>query len=110
MDDSAGGCQRLRVVVKAEACEFGDAELLTQDALGIIALKNPLFEARFHSANTFEERCLRRFEELLWPGKQSFPWAQQLKLVAQIVIGATAGELGGLKFTSGQIDERKPDR
>jgi len=57
-----------------------------QDALGIVALKDPIFEAGFHATHAFQERCLRRFEKLLRPGKQSFPRAKQLKFVAKSVI------------------------
>ena len=109
VNDGAGGSQRLRVIVKAEPREFGNAKLFAQDALGIVALKNPIFEPRFHSANAFEERCLCRFEKLLRPGKQSFPRAQQLEFVAEVVIGAATGEFRGLKFTGGKIDESKTD-
>jgi len=86
------------VIVEAETREFGDSKLFAQDALGIVSLKDPIFEAGFHATHAFQERCLRRFEKLLRPGEQSFPWAKQLKFVAKSVIGALAGEFGGLKF------------
>src|SRR6267378_2081145 len=53
VNDSAGGNQPLRVIVEAETREFGDAKLFAQDALGVVALKNPIFEAGFHATHDF---------------------------------------------------------
>ena len=105
--DDAGCCEGLQMIVEAEAGKFGDAELFAEDAFGIVALKNPIFEAGFHAAGAFEERGLRRFEELLGPGKQRFPRMKQLQLVAERFIGARAGEFRGLKFAGGEIDVRE---
>ncbi len=88
--DGAGRSERLRVIVKAESREFGDAKLFAQDARGIVALKDPIFEAGFHAANTFQERWYCRFEKLLRPGKQSLPRAEQLEFVAKSILGACA--------------------
>src|SRR5437879_9408082 len=97
------------MIVEAETCEFSDAKLFAQDAFRIVPLKNPVFQARFHAADTFEERRLRRFEKLLWPWKQSFPGTQQLQFVAKILIGARARELRGLKLTRGKINKSETD-
>ena len=105
VNDSPGGGQRLRMLVETEAREFGDAKLFSQDALRVVSLKNPIFQARFHAADAFEERSLRRLEKLLWPRKQRFPRAQQLQFVAKVVVCARAGEFRGLKFTGRKIDK-----
>src|SRR5438445_13204178 len=97
------------MLVETEAREFGDAKLFSQDALRVVSLKNPVFQARFHATDAFEERSLRRLEKLLWPRKQRFPRAQQLQFVAKFIVGARAGEFRGLKFTSGQINEGEAD-
>src|SRR5437764_6449644 len=97
------------MLVEAEARQLGDAKLFAQNALRVVPLKNPVFEARFHAADAFEERSLRRLEKLLWPWKQRFPRAQQLQFVAKVVVCARAGEFRGLEFTSGKIDERQAD-
>src|SRR5690349_7795512 len=109
VNDGAGSGQRLRMLVETETREFGDAKLFAQNALRVVPLKNPVFEARFHAANAFEERRLRCFEKLLWPGKQRLSGTQQLQFVAKIVVCARAGEFRGLKFTSGQINEGEAD-
>src|SRR5207302_10545884 len=105
--DSPGGGQRLLMLVETEACQLGDAKLFAQDALRVVPLKNPVFEARFHAAYAFEERSLRCLEKLLWPRKQRFPGTQQLQFVAKVVVCARAGEFRGLEFTSGKIDKSK---
>src|SRR5260370_23381145 len=109
VNNGASGSECLRMIVEAEAREFGDAKLFAQNTLRVVALKNPIFEAGFHPSNTFQERCLCRFEKLLWPGKQRFPRTKQLEFVAKIVIGAGVGEFRGLKFTGGKIDESQAD-
>src|SRR5205807_7280663 len=98
-----------RMLVEPEALEFGDAKLFAQYALRVVSLKNPVFQARFHASDAFEERSLRRLEKLLWPRKQRLPRAQQLQFVAKFIVGARAGEFRGLKFTSGQINEGEAD-
>src|SRR5438552_10028565 len=93
------------MLVETEAREFGDAKLFSQDALRVVSLKNPIFQARFHAADAFEERSLRRLEKLLWPRKQRFPRAQQLQFVAKFIVGTRAGEFRDLKFTGRKIDK-----
>src|SRR5205814_4517722 len=105
VNDGPGSSHRLRVLVQAKACEFRNAKLFAQDALRVAPLKNPVFQARFHAANAFKERSLRRLEKLLWPGKQRLPGTQQLQFVAKVVVGARAGKFRGLEFTSGKIDK-----
>src|SRR6266850_545555 len=102
--DSASCCEGLQVIVEAKASKFGDAKLFAEDAFGVVALKNPILEARFHAAGAFEERGLGRFEKLLGPGKQRFPRVKQLQLVTERFIGARAGKFRGLKFAGGEID------
>src|SRR5438093_11017704 len=109
VNDSPGGSHRLRVIVEAKACEFGNAKLFAQYALRVVPLKNPVFQARFHAADAFEKRSLRCLEKLLWPRKQCLPGTQQLQFVAKVVVCARAGEFRGLKFAGGQINERKAD-
>src|SRR5439155_11737822 len=109
VNESHGGGQRLRMIVETEAREFGDAKLFSQYALRVVSLKNPVFQARFHAADAFEQRSLRRLEKLLWPRKQRLPGTQQLQFVAKIIVCARAGEFRGLEFTSGKIDERQAD-
>ena len=55
VNDGAGGCQRLRMIVKSESRQFGNTKLFPQDTLGIVTLKNPIFESRFHPANPFQK-------------------------------------------------------
>ena len=93
------------VIVEAEAGEFGDAELFAQDARGVVGLEDPVFEPGFDATNAIGQRVLRGIEERLRTGKQRFTWTQKLKLVAQIVGGARAGELSRLKLSSREIDE-----
>src|SRR5947208_13301201 len=93
------------MLVEAEARQLGDAKLFAQNALRVVPLKNPIFQARFHAADAFEERSLRRLEKLLWPRKQRFPRAQQLQFVAKFIVGTRAGEFRDLKFTGRKIDK-----
>jgi len=55
VNDGPGGSQRLLVIVQAKAREFSDAELLAQDAFGIVPLEDPIFEARFDSADALQQ-------------------------------------------------------
>src|SRR5258708_2730627 len=70
VNDGAGGCDGLRMAIETEACEFGDAELLAQEALGVVVLEGPVFEARLDAAGTFEQRSFRSFEKLLRAGQK----------------------------------------
>src|SRR5260370_26636885 len=65
VNDGAGGCDGLRMAIEAEACEFRDAELLAQQALGVIVLEGPVFQAPFPAAGALEQRSFRGFEQLL---------------------------------------------
>src|ERR1700730_19161845 len=109
VNDGSGRSQCLRMIVKAETREFSHAKLFAQDALGIVALKDPIFEAGFHATNTFKKRCLCRFEKLLRPREQRFARAEQVEFVAKRVIGADAAEFGGLKCAGGKIDVSEAD-
>src|SRR5260370_34758001 len=109
VNDGAGRGHRLQMIVEAEAREFDDAKLFAQDALGIVALKDPSLDAGFHATQAFQKRSLGGFEKLLRPGKQSFPRAKQLQLVAKSVLSVGPGKLGGLKFTGGKIDKGEAD-
>jgi len=41
----------LRVIVEAEAGKFGYAELFAEDALGVIGMEDPIFDAGFDAAH-----------------------------------------------------------
>ena len=45
MNDGAGSGKRLRMIVEAEPRKFRHAELFAQDALAVVALKGPVFQA-----------------------------------------------------------------
>jgi len=57
------------MVVEAKASQFGDAELLAQDARGVVVLKDPVFEAGFDAANAFGQGVFGGVEELLRAGQ-----------------------------------------
>src|SRR6267143_4369224 len=65
VDDGSRGGDGLRVRVEAESGELGDAELFAQDALGVIVLEDPIFEARFDAARASEQGSLGSLEKLL---------------------------------------------
>ena len=110
MNDGACSRKRLWVIVEAEAGQFRNAKLFAQDALTVVALEGPVFEAGLDSAGAFEKRSLSGFEQLLRPWKQSFARAEQLKLVAKGFVGARPGEFGSLEFAGGKIDESEANR
>jgi len=56
VDDRACGRKSVSVIVEAKAGEFGNAELLAEDARGVIVLKRPIFNAAFDTARTVEKR------------------------------------------------------
>src|SRR5260370_39414248 len=72
VNDGAGGCDGLRMAIETEACEFRDAELLTQQALGVVVLEGPVFEARLDAAGTVQQRSFRSFEQLLRAREKRF--------------------------------------
>src|SRR6266404_1332713 len=96
--------------IEAEAGEFGYAELFAEDAVSVIVLKNPIFEARFHAAGAVEQGSFRGFEKLLRAGQQRFARMQELQFVAEIFVGAWAGEFGGLEFARGEINVGEANR
>src|SRR6266571_3460988 len=98
------------MIIEAKAGEFGDAKLLSENSLGIVALEGPILEAGLDSACTFEERGLRGFEELLRAREKRFAWVKKLEFVAESFVGSGTGKFGGLKFAGGKIDESKADR
>src|ERR1700731_3748412 len=55
VDDCSRCGNGLRVRVKAEAGQLGYAELFAPDALGVVVLKDPVFQARFDTAGAIEE-------------------------------------------------------
>jgi len=55
VDDCACGRKSVSVIVEAEAGELGDAELLTEDARGVVVLKSPVFNAAFDTARAVEK-------------------------------------------------------
>src|SRR6266404_6328420 len=81
VDDGARRGNGLRVRVEAEAGQFGYAELFAQDALGVIELKDPIFETRFDAASAIEQGSFRRLEKLLRTRQQRFARMQELQLV-----------------------------
>src|ERR1700674_667787 len=107
MDDGSGGGDGLRVRVEAEAGQLGYAELFAQDALSVIVLKDPVFQARFNDTRAIEQGCFRGLEKLLRAGEQRFARVQELQLVAKIFVGVRPGEFRGLKFAGGEIDVRE---
>ena len=56
VDDGAGGGEGLRMIVEAEAGEFGDTELFAEDALGVVGMEDPVFDAGFDAARAIESR------------------------------------------------------
>src|SRR5690349_22769351 len=109
MNDGAGRGEGLRMIVKAKACQLRHTKLFAKDTLAVVALKGPVFEARFDAAGSFQKRSLCGFKELLRAGEQSFTRAEKLQFIAQSFLGARAGKLRGLKLTGGKIDEGQAD-
>ncbi len=50
------------MLVEAQPREFRDAKLFAQNPLGVIALENPVFQAAFNSAGSFEQGSFRGFK------------------------------------------------
>ncbi len=78
--------------------------MFAQDALGVIVLKDPIFEARFDATGAIEQGSFRGFEKLLRSREESFAGMEELQFVAEIVVGARAGKFGGLELAGGEID------
>ena len=68
VDNGAGGGECLEMSIEAEAREFGDAELLPEDAVSVVVLEGPVVDATFDTPGAVEERVLGRFEKLGWAG------------------------------------------
>ena len=97
------------MIVEAEAGEFGDAELFAEDALGVVGMEDPVFDAGFDAACAVEERSFRGFEKLLRAREKRFARTDELQFVAESFLRARAGEFGGLEFAGGEIDEGEAD-
>src|SRR5258706_176326 len=104
VDDCTRCGNGLGIRGKAETGEFCNAKLLAQNSFGVIVLKNPIFETRFHTAGAIEQGSFRGLEKLPRAGQQRLARMQKLQLVAHVFVGARAGEFRGLKFASGEID------
>lgn len=55
VDDGASGGKCVRVIVEAEAGEFGYTELFAEDARGIVVLEGPIFDAAFDASGAIEK-------------------------------------------------------
>src|SRR5689334_6627628 len=110
MNDGACSAEGLRMIVEAEAGEFGHPELFAQDALAVVVLKGPVFQARFDAARAFEQGSLCGFKKLVRPRQESFARVKQLKFVAQGFFSTRAAKFCSLELTSGKIDESEPNR
>ena len=109
MDYGSGGGEGLRVIVEAEAGEFGDTELFAEDGFGVIGVEDPVFDARLDAAGAVEERGFRGFEKLLRAREESFAGANELQFISEGFLRARAGELRGLEFAGGEIYEGQAD-
>src|SRR5580698_4777824 len=98
MNDGAGSGERLRMIVKAKSGQLRDAELFAQNAFGVVALKDPVFEAALDPAGTIEQRSLRGFKKLLRTGKKRFSRMKKLQLVAHRLVGIRPGKFRGLEL------------
>src|SRR5690242_20576698 len=107
MDDGAGGGKSLRMIVQAKTGEFSNTELLAKNALAIVALESPIFEAGLDATGTFEQGSLCGFKKLLWAGEQSFARTEELEFVTESFVGARTRKFGGLKFACGQVHKRE---
>ena len=81
--------------------------MFAKDALAVVALESPVFEARLDASGAFEKRSFRGFEKLLRAGKQSFAGSEELEFIAKSFVGARARKFGGLEFAGGEIDKGK---
>src|SRR4029077_8882964 len=104
VNDGARSGDRLRMAVEAESGQLRDAELLAQDALGVIVLEDPVFNARFDAASAVQQRSLRGFEELLRPRKKRFARMKQLQFVAKVFVGTRARKFCCLELAGGKIN------
>ncbi len=83
--------------------------MFAQDALGVVVLEDPIFQARFDAAGAVEQGSFRGLEKLLRAGKQSLARVEKLQLVAKIFVGARPGKFRGLEFAGGKIDVGQAD-
>ena len=109
MDHGTRGAHGLRVIVEAEGGEFGDAKLFAEDALGVVRMKDPVFDAGFDPTGAIEDGGLGSFEELLRAREQGFARAEELEFVAEGFLCVGAGKFGGLEFASGEIHDGEAD-
>ncbi len=109
VNDGAGCRECLRVIVEAEAGEFGDTELFAENARGVVVLKGPVFDAAFDTTSPVEQRSFCGIEELLRARKKCFTRVKELEFFAKGFFGAGAAEFGGLKFSGRKIDEGEAD-
>src|SRR4029077_11295845 len=98
VDNGSGGGEGLGMIVEAETGEFGDAELFAKDALGVIGMEDPVFNAGFNAARAVKERSFSGFEKLLRAGEKSFARTNELQFVAEGFLRVWAGKFGGLEF------------
>jgi hypothetical protein len=98
VNNGAGGGEGLRMIVEAEAGEFGYAELFAEYAFGVIGVEDPVFDAGFDAAHAVEEGGFRGFEELLRAGEKSFAGTNELKFVSKGFLRVWTREFGGLEF------------
>src|SRR5271169_4184729 len=98
VNDGAGRCERLRMLIEAQSREFRDPKLLAQNPLGVVTLEDPVFETALDAPRAFEQGALRSFEKLLRAGKKCFARVEKLQFVAQGLIGIGPGKFRGLKF------------
>ena len=105
VDDGSGGGDGLRVAAEAETFERDNAELLFEQAAGVVGLKNPFFEAGFDGSEAVEFGRDGGREERDWAGEEDFARAKDAKLVAEAGFGIVAGEFGGAEFASGKVNE-----
>src|SRR5258707_15101393 len=109
MDDGSGGGESVRMAVKAEAGEFGDAKLFFQNALRVIVLKSPVVDAAFDAAGSIEQGNFGGFEELWRARKESFAGVEGLQLIAEGFLWLGAGKFSALKFSGGKMEKGHVD-
>src|SRR5208283_3010635 len=109
VNDGTRGALRLYVIIEAEAGQFSDTKLFAEDAFGVIALEDPIFEAGFDAASAIKERNFGGFKELLRAREKGFPGAVELEFIAQGFFGMRADEFGGQEFAGGEIHEGQAD-
>jgi hypothetical protein len=103
--DGACGGEGLRMIVEAEAGEFGDTELFAEDALGVVGVEDPVFDAGFDAAGAVEEGGFCGFEELLRAREKGFAGTDELQFVTERFLRVWAREFSGLEFAGGEIDQ-----